>query len=361
MDNTGMEFDNFRSRAKKRAHKVKISKDGKAKPIQVVKYAAKQPKVSTVIDDTGREKIASVEEPISQTEVRLSQVPEPLVRTTIDETGRETIVDEIPQDVAAGEGEDSFSSKKTLKKGAKFTKGGIKAGLAGVNAANQLRQGNIKGSLKSARSGVNGLKTQTSALKKSKKSKSKDVMKQYKSVGDAAIAFTDPLVNAMKIGLKTKGYNTSAMTKPAIIEKFHNEFVSKKNDPSSSYDEIPSGTFENHYLFKADYDSFDADSVVGQSDIQGVVNVGKGIVSKFKSWRNKKKAAKASGQNPKQVMDKTDLLMATEGDKVVKKLENEQSQNAPQTVGETQKIVKYAIYTVIAIALIYLMVKLSKK
>jgi len=355
MDNTTYEFDTFRQSPKKRTRKMLVKKQGRK--VTATPIPSRMPKVTTVIDDTGREKIASVEEPITQTEVQVSQVPDPYVRTVIDETGKETIVDEIPQD-ATEEGEDNFSFKKIKK----FAKGGIKAGLAGVATANQLRQGNIKGALKSAKSGVKGLKEQRSALNKSKKSKkSTDSMKQYKSVGDAAIAFTDPLVGAMKIGLKSKGYNTDAMTKPAIIEKFHNEFVSKKADPSSSYDEIPSGAFENHYLFKADYNSFDADSVVGQSDMQGIINVGKGIAAKFKQWRNRKKAAKATGQDPKQVMSKTDLLLAAEGDKVVKKLEQEQENQQPQTVGEANKTVKYAIYAVVAIALIYLLVKISKK
>lgn len=181
--------------------------------------------------------------------------------------------------------------------------------------------------------------------------------RKKKSVGKAATAILDPLIPSMKVGLTAKGFNVSTMTTPMVIEKFYNEFVSKKADKASSYEPLEENSFSNSYLFTSDYDTFDSDNIVGVADVQMAVNVSKSIIDKFKGWNSKRKAAKKAKKDPKTVMTPVEVKMGEEAEKVLQKAKAEQQQAEPETKGNTKK---YLMYGIAGLVVVLIILKLAK-
>ncbi len=179
-----------------------------------------------------------------------------------------------------------------------------------------------------------------------------------KSVGGATLAFTKPLLPTMKIGLKSKGIAVSGLTNMAVIEKFYNEFVSNKNDKNSSFEQIPDGFLENHYLMNADYDNFDSDNIGGLAAIQTLAGIGKAGAGKIKGFiktRKENKARKKAGLPP--IGNKVEDLMGASGEKVLTDLEKKEAEKKPV---ET-KTVKYIIFGVVGLAVLGLGIFLMRR
>lgn len=180
---------------------------------------------------------------------------------------------------------------------------------------------------------------------------SKVAQKKQKTVGNASIAFLMPLIPAMKKGLQQKGLATKSLSNNQVIEKFYNLYISKLADKTSTYEPLKDNEFANHWLFNQPYENFDSDNVTGVSEAQTLINVGKGIVSGFKKWRAKKKAAKKAKKNPKDVMPKEEVVLANEADKVVTKLETETKKEEPVNKKSMTKYIVVAIVLVLAVVL----------
>lgn len=175
--------------------------------------------------------------------------------------------------------------------------------------------------------------------------------KKKRTVGEASIAFLTPLIPAMKVGLEQKGLTSKSLSNPQVIEKFYNLYISKQADKTSTYEPLKENEFANHYLFNQNYDTFDSDNITGVSEAQTLINVGKGIVSGFKKWRAKKKAAKKAKKNPSEVMPKEEVVLANEADKVVTKLEKEAEKEEPVNKKSMTKYIVIAVALAVAIAL----------
>ena len=175
--------------------------------------------------------------------------------------------------------------------------------------------------------------------------------KRKKSVGQASVAFLNPLIPAMKKGLEQKGLSTKSLSNNQVIEKFYNLYISKLADKTSPYEPLKENEFSNHYLFNQDYSTFDSDNIVGVSDAQTLINVGKGIVSGFKKWRAKKKAAKKGNKNPIEVMPKEEVVLANEADKVVNTLQTEAKKQEPVKKGNMNTYLIGGAVLVVAVML----------
>lgn len=299
------------------------------------RFKRKPKKFRTVQSSDGSEKIVAVKSnapilnnrgEISESVVTLPKISEPLqVQTKINDDGSETL-QQVEQPIEQNFGVEESDNLKGKKRKTMKKLRPVKLGKKRVQ--------------------------KVAPIKTSKK----------KSVGEEALKFTKPLVKAMKIGLADKGLNVSTMSNVQVIEKFYNEFVSKKGDKNSTYEPLQEGFLTDHYLMSTDYDTFDSDSIVGTADVQMVANVGKAAIGKIKGFLAKRKAAKAAKKNPSQVMPKTEAKVSAETEKVMKQLEKEIKNEQPITKAENKSnIVKYVIFAVVAVLLIVVIIKFVKK
>jgi hypothetical protein len=272
--------------------------------------------MNTVQDASGAEVLTQIQTPQGVTNIPQGDTP-PVIRTNENEDGSESIVgiSETPELSS----DDSFTRKKKGKKRI--------------------------------------LKKVGSKVKKAVGKK-----KKPQSVGDATLSFVYPLIKAMKIGLINKGYNVSRLSRQAVVEKFFNEFVSKKGDPHSTLEPLADGWLENHYLFKADFDTFDSDNIGSIGDIQTAANVGKQVLGKIKGFLAKRKAAKAAKKNPKVVVPQSENQVAIEAEKAIEKAKAEKDMTQTVTKEESKKsMTKYIVFAVVGVVALFLAFKYFKK
>jgi hypothetical protein len=197
------------------------------------------------------------------------------------------------------------------------------------------------------------------ATKAKRKAKRKKIFKKigkgllHISTGGAILATLLPLKIVMSRMLKKRGIATKKMKLKTLAVTFHNEFISKKNKPTSHYDEINVSDFENNDLFKAPLGTVEQDHIIA-SEVANLV----GVVVKFvRDAIKKKKAAKAANVDPKTVMTEEEHDVATGGEQVVAKLDEKAEAEAPITKGGSQKFIVIGIGVAALIAVIFLIRK----
>ena len=326
---------------------------------------------------------------ITEKKVSFQQARQPIVKTTISPSGKETIKQVTPQTnqvkkVLVKKRVPVGSTKKRVPLGQKIKKGIFKAipKSKSKGSSKRLLSKQVGSKQVGSKQLINKKMVQSSNVKKlipkqpimktlatSKNAKiinplarkRKELNK--KSVAAEALKFTNPLTKAMKIGLQSKGFNTKEMSQAAIIEKFYNEFVSNKNDKKSHLEPLEEGFLQNHYLYNADFDSFDSDNIGGLADIQAVVGIGKNVVGKLKDFRAKRKAARAAKKAGTNVaIPEVENKLGAETDKVLKDLEAQQKGGEPITKDESKKsIVKYIIFGVAGLVVLGLIIFLARR
>ena len=163
-----------------------------------------------------------------------------------------------------------------------------------------------------------------------------------------------PFKLAMIAALKKKGAYSKGMSFKNIVNKFFNEYVSKKNNKKSNFDELDENYLEEHYLFRTDADSFDWSSDTIEPVMIGTLVTA--IVKFFKDKKKKKDVAKATGVPVAKALTPTEQIMANATEQVEKDLEQKAKDEKPIEQGFFKKNLKwFAIGAVVIIAAIFFM------
>lgn len=173
------------------------------------------------------------------------------------------------------------------------------------------------------------------------------------TAGETLLLPLRPFKPMIKKGLKSKGVNTSKMSFVNMVNKFYNEFVSKKNKKTSSFDEIPDNFLENHPLFSTPLDGYDFNDSIDPVTITAIVTA---TVKFFKNIKDSKAKAKATGT--KANLSPVESEMADDTEKLETKLIEKAKGEEPVTKTENKSMVKYLIFAGIAlVAVIFFMRK----
>jgi len=215
-----------------------------------------------------------------------------------------------------------------------------------------------------------GTKTTTikSQPKKKKKKKKKGLLKRIgkgivkgvkkvaqATVGQAALLPLRPFTKAMKKALKKRGVNVKGIKFRSLVSKFYNEFVSKKGNKSSHYEEINETDFYNDISFYTPLEGFDYET--DNAIVGAIIDVVNGIIDLFKKSKDKKKKAKQSGMTKKEYKEtvtEDEAEFANEADKVEKKLVDKAKEDKIVKTGDMKKYLIYGGIVVILGVAVYL-------
>ena len=197
---------------------------------------------------------------------------------------------------------------------------------------------------------VNGIKLKTKrATRLKKKGRLKKVVKRRtkikRTVVTAIIAPLLPLRRPMTKALERKGIKTSKMKFVDIVTKFYNEFVSKKNKATSTYEPIADNFLSDHYLNDIDSDDYNekSDHLAGV----GVGEIVTAVVSFFKKLKDKKAKGEKLMSSEEEIADETK--------KVEDDLKAKEDNELPVKQKQMKDIIMYVLIVVIVGVVIYML------
>lgn len=239
-----------------------------------------------------------------------------------------------------------------------LAKGVVGAGVGVVKGIGAVSRGDIKGGLSAVGESGKSLVSGVKSLKKTAKDVKSDVTnlkqpslkEEPKVAGAAILAPLIPMKRTMIEGLQSKGIKTDKLNFATIVEKFHNEFVSKQNNPTSNYDVLPSGYIEKHPLFRTPLDNYDFSDSVDSVQIGSIVTA---TVEYFKNLKNKKQAGDTN-------LTATENKLANSTAKVEKELIEKAKTEQPVQKGDMNKYIKYAVYAIVVALILWFIMKKLK-
>lgn len=173
----------------------------------------------------------------------------------------------------------------------------------------------------------------------------------HKIIGVTVLLPLRPFKPMMERALSKKGISTKGLDFVKLVELFYNEFVSKKNNPSSKYAEIPDNYLIDNSLMKKTYDNYDEETdSFALSALGGIVTA---IIHFFKLKKEQKIKAIKEGIKLK-VNDEAFGLGTI---KIESDLKKKQLDDVPVRHKEIKKTLFIAIGLVVLIAGGFLILK----
>ena len=218
---------------------------------------------------------------------------------------------------------------------------------------------NFRNPIKAGLTGVKGIARNIRAKRQAKKTAKANVKKMVKAkptkrAGDELLLPLKPFEVAINEGLTSKGVSIGNMTFENKVNRFFNEFVSKKGDPTSQFDEIPSDCLEKDLAFQVDSVDFDN---VDPATIGAVITGTFGFLKKQVQKRKAKKAAKKAGKKPpvETAQTKSEEKIAEQSERIINDL-NKKSENEEPMKKGSMKI--YLLIGLVVVAIVgYMLMK----
>lgn len=168
-----------------------------------------------------------------------------------------------------------------------------------------------------------------------------------KSIGFSLLAPLLPFKIAMIKKLESDGVHAKKMSFPKLVQTFHNKYVAK-----NKLEEVDN--LEDNILFKVNsFDSIEQDSIEPAT----MAAVATGVIKLFKTWRDKRRAAKKAGKDPKKVMNSTDEQMGAITEKITQEQKKQVDEKQPETKGNMKKYLIIGGVIVLVLGLILYMRK----